>query len=143
MLKKYSLGSIEFEVPASWRVSDFGSSIEIVDDQACGALHLSFLKRTKADNPKGLDAKLLIENFALNNNLVSENSVATSEEIWEAKAIGSFSPDKPTDQMPKHWLLGCVVWSDKAVRASYCTDSRGEHIKVAATIIDSIGRKDL
>lgn len=141
MLSKYSLGDVEFDVPSSWSVTETGDAIEILDAQAQGALHLSFLKRTRTDAPGESDARLLVENFALNNGLVPEGPVSSTTQELEARAIGQFHPSTPTSESPMHWFLASVIWPDKAVRASYCTDSlSGESLKLATRVIESVRR---
>ena len=142
MLTKYSLGNVKFEAPDSWTVSDTDGTIEIVQEQASGAMHLSFLKRSLTDPPNDADARLLVENFASNNGLVPDGVVATSVCTFEARAIGRFHPHTPTAETPLHWLLASVVWQDRAIRVSYCTDVLSEESsKLAMGIIDSIVRE--
>ena len=142
MLTKYSLGYIEFEVPSSWSVREADSTLEIIDAQARGAFHLSFLKRTRTDAPEESDARLLVENFALNNSLAPEGKISSTANRLEARAIGRFRPSTPTSETPLHWLLACVVWRDGAVRASYCADSpNAESLELVTGIIESIRRK--
>jgi hypothetical protein len=139
MLTKYSLEDIEFEVPSLWGVSEIDGAIEILDAQEQGALHLSILRRTRTDALSESDARLLVENFASNNGLVPEASITSKMQASEARAIGSFRPIRPTQETPLHWLVGCIVWPNRALRASYCTDSLStENLKLATAVIDSI-----
>ena len=142
MLTKYSLEDVEFEVPSSWDVSEIDGAIEILDAQHKGALHLSVLRRTKIAALCELDARLLVENFASNNGLVPEELIVSRTNASEGRAIGPFRPVQPTEETPLHWLVGCVVWPTKAVRASYCTDLLdAQNFELATAIIESVRRK--
>jgi hypothetical protein len=110
--------------PSSWSVSETDHAIEIVNAQAQGVLHLSLLKRTRADAAGESDARLLlVENFALNSGLVPDGPLSSTMQEREARVMGAFRPNTPTNGTPMHWLLASVVWHDRTVRASYCTDS--------------------
>jgi len=144
VLTKYSLEDIDFETPGLWGVSEIDGAIEILDTHGQVALHLSVLKRTKTDALSESEAQLLVENFASNNGLVPEASINSKMQASEARAIGQFRPIRPAKETPLHWLVGCVVWPNKAIRASYCTDSLNtENIKLATAVIDSIRIRSL
>lgn len=139
MMTKYSFGDLEFEVPSSWRVGEVDGAVEILDAEGEGALHLSLLRRTKTESLSESDARLLVDSFASNNGLAPDGSVCSTVQTSEARAIGPFRPIRPTAETPLHWLVGCVVWPNRAVRASYCTDSvDAERLKEATAIIESI-----
>jgi hypothetical protein len=143
VFSKYSLGDIEFEVPGTWSVSEIEGAIEILDPQRQGALHLSILKRAKADALCELDARILVDNFAANNGLIAETPATAKVRASEARVTGCFRPSQPTEETPLHWLVASVVWPHRAVRVSYCTDSiSAESLKLAAAIIDSIRSKN-
>ena len=139
MLKEYSHGDVAFDVPISWVVSETEGTVEMVDELARGALHLSFLKRTTLSPPQDDDACQLVENFASKSGLVLQGNLNASVYSSEARAIGRFHPQTPTAETPLHWLLASIVWQDSAVRASYCTDSdTNDLIQSAAEVVRSI-----
>lgn len=139
MMTKYSFGDFEFEAPSTWCVGEIDGVIEIVDAKRKGALHLSLLRRTKTGLLSESDARVLVDSFASNNELVPDGAICSMVRATEARAIGSFRPSQRTTETPSHWLVGSVVWLDKAVQASYCTDSvEAERLRDVAAIIESV-----
>jgi hypothetical protein len=142
VVNQYSFGAIAFDVPASWDVREVDGSVEIVDEQAEGAIHISLVNRSLASAPTEADARLLVENFADNNVLVADGVLSANASMQEARADGLFHPSAPDAETPLFWMLASVVWRDKAVRASYCTDTiRKEGLAMVKEIIRSIHRK--
>lgn len=141
MITKYSFGGFKFAVPSSWRVGEIDGAVEVVDAEGEGALHLSLITRTKTDSLSETDAQLLVDSFAYSNGLVPDGLISSTIQATEARAVGQFRPIQPTVETPLHWLVGCVVWPNRAVRASYCTDSVNEEkLNEATAIIESIQR---
>ena len=102
-------------------------------------MHLSFLTWAQVGTPKDAYARLLVENLALNNGLVCEGEVSSSLGMSEGRAVGQFRPVVPQPEAPLHWLVASVVWQDRAVRVTYCTDILSEKsLAQARCIFDSI-----
>ena len=139
MLTKYFVGDVAFDVPSSWKVHEADSTIEIVEESRGGAMHLSFLTWAQAGTPKDTYACLLVENLASNNGLVSDGGISTSFGVSEGRAVGQFRPVVSQPETPLHWLVASVVWQDRAVRVTYCTDILSEEsLTQARCIFDSI-----
>lgn len=122
MSTSYSIGNITFQAPSSWSVHEIETGIEIIEEQGQGALHISFLRRLRADDPQESEARLLVENFAINNKLDGDGTLVFNICDHEARAAGMFHPREPTAEVPLYWWLVGIVWRNNAVRLSYCTD---------------------
>ena len=142
MLTEFSLGDVAFDAPNNWSVSEFDGTLELVQDEANGAMHFSFLKRSRSGPTQDSEARLLMGNFASNNGRVPDTEIATGLNSSEARAAGLFHPRAPNPETPLHWLLATVVWQDKVVRVSYCTDVMTEDSVIRVSgIIGSIRRR--
>jgi hypothetical protein len=141
MFTKYSLRDVDFDVPAAWQVREAHDAIEIVDPQGLGALHLSILRRTRDDAPGEAEALGLVESFAAHSRLVPVGAVTSQRGPAQWRVRRSCRSAQPDGEVPMTWLLGCVVWTDRAVMASYCTDSPDdERLQLAEAVLRSIGR---
>ena len=141
MKNKHEIRGIAFFAPPGWQVREVDELIEVVLPENEGALHISFFQKENESAPKEDEAHTLIAEFAKNNGLVTSDEVSTSLLRDEARGFGRFHPRHSSDDVPAIWILASLVWPDRALQISYCTDTLESRTRAAVvSLIDSIRR---
>lgn len=141
MTNQYSVRGISFLTPPGWKAREVDDFIEILPPESEGALHISFLEKENESAPNEDEAHTLIAEFAKNNRLVTSDDVSTSLLRDEARGFGSFRPRNGSDDVPEIWIVASVVWPDRALQISYCTDTLGSRTRAAVvSLIETIRR---
>jgi hypothetical protein len=141
-MNKYSVRDISFLAPPEWKVREVDDVIEVQPSDNQGALHISFLQRTIDSPPSEDDAYTLLESFARNSDLVSDDELTATTSVDEARTYGRFHPRRDNDETPAIWLLANVVWPDRALEISYCTDKLDKQTRTAVMDLIASIRKD-
>ena len=143
MTNEYAVRGISFIAPSDWKVREVDDFIEVLPPEDEGALHISFLQKESESAPNENDAHTLIAEFAKNSNLFTNGDVRTSVFHNEARGLGNFRSRERSDHLPAIWIVASLVWPDRALQISFCTDTLESRTRAAVvSLIASIRRQN-
>jgi hypothetical protein len=142
VINEYSVRDISFLAPKGWKVREVDDVIEVQPSDNPGALHISFLQRTIDSPPNEDDAYSLLASFARNSDLVSGDDLTATASVDEARICGRFHPRCENKETPAIWILASVVWPDRALEISYCTDKLDMRTRTAVMDLIASIRSD-
>ena len=119
---KIRFGEFSIPVPPSWRVSEQDGVLELAPPSPDGAAHFSLLKRSVSGLPTSRDARALIGNFALHQQLRVVGDIAFIESPAGVRATALLERIPPEPTEPRYWQLLVLICEHVALRATFCGD---------------------
>jgi hypothetical protein len=142
MWNSYAIGEIVLKAPSDWKADEIDGMVEMVPIGGEGALHISFLTRSRDSKPDLDEARLLVHSFAMKTNLSNAGAIGVIAEQSVVNAFGEFRAEEESDEIPACWVVSAIIWNDLALQVSFCADQLDrDMLRTIKQVIGSIERR--